>query len=269
MDDDTPDADSAGGDPADDTTGTAAEDDAGADAVELPSTVHVGPDEEVRSGRYRLFRVFPAVPHLNLLDVEDRRLYTIHASGYRDELQETLDGYRTGVVFDGTVVGDPDDPEAAWRLARAEHDPAAGVSMAFAAGVDPDALPAPVREDAALRERGATEPVGAMLSHDGETVGEVWLQPREPLPDRVFLPNVLTGLVPMEPWFERLPEVGEPTAEALVLDTAAPDATSFDLPFGVVVFLTEQGRTPGDDLRERYGLPTDRDADTRPEFDPY
>jgi hypothetical protein len=239
------------------------------DEPAIPPAVHVGDDEETRTGRFRLFRVLPAVPHLNLFAPESRRLYTVHGSNYRDDLQSRLDGFRTGDLLEGTLVGNPADPEAPWRLARAERDPEAGVSLAFASGVSPEALPAAVRDDAALRERAATEPVGRTLEHDGRPVGEVWLQPRDPLPEDAFLPNVLAGLVPMEPWFERLPEVGEPTAEALVLDTATPEATRFDLPFGVVVFLTEAGRELGDHLRDRYDLPTDRAADTRPDVDPY
>lgn len=237
-------------------------------ADDLAPAVHVGADEEVHTGRYRLFRVLPAVPHLNLFDVGSRRLYTVHDSGYREELQTALDDLRTGDCVTATLVGDPDAPESAWRLARIERQPDESVAMAFAADIEPAALPDAVRA-AARRDRDPAEPIGTTLALDGEPVGEAWLQPREPLPDGVFLPTVLTGLVPMEPWFDRLPEVGEPTAEALVLDTAPPAATRFDRPYGVLAFLTERGRPLGDDLRERYDLPLDRDADTRPDFDPY
>jgi hypothetical protein len=239
------------------------------DEPTIPPEIHVGDDEETRTGRFRLFRVLPAVPHLNLFDPESRRLYTVHGSNYRDDLQSRLDGFRTGDLLEGTLVGAPADPEAPWRLARAERDSDASVSLAFASDVAPEALPAAVRDDDELRERAATDPVGRTLEHDGHAVGEVWLQPRDPLPEDLFLPNVLAGLVPMEPWFERLPEVGDPAAEALVLDTAGPEATTFDQPFGVVVFLTEAGRDLGDHFRDRYGLPTDRTADTRPDMDPY
>lgn len=233
-----------------------------------PSDVHVPPDEEAVTGGFRVYRNAPAVDHVNLFGGSPERLYSVYRSGNPDDRQATVDDLRTGDFVTATLLGDPDSPDEAWRLARVERDDAASVAMAFGAGVDPDTLPA-VADNPDLRERAATEPVGRVLERDGRPVSEVWLQPRDPLPNGAFLPNVVTGLVPMEPYLRDLPEVGQPAAEVLVLDTAATDDTTFDVPFGTLVFLTTDGEALGDELRERYGLLLDRRADTRPDIDPY
>jgi hypothetical protein len=228
-----------------------------------------GATETTRTGTFRAFRIVPAVHHINLFDVDAGRLYTVHQVGYPDGLQATVDDLRTGDLVDATLAGDPEAPEEAWRLTRAAPDPERSVAVDFAVDLDPAALPAPVADDPDRRERAATEPVGTVLEHEGLPVGEVWCQPRDPLPDGAFAPNVLGGLLPLETLLSELPEVGEPPAELLVLDTAAPDDRTFEVPFGVFVALTGAGDPVGDDLRERYGLPLDRTADTRPAFDPY
>lgn len=234
---------------------------------DTPPDVPVPPGDEAVTGRFRVFRTAPAVDHLNLYGGTPERLYTVYRSGYPDDRQTTVDGLRTGDLVEATLLGDPDSPDEAWQLARVTRDDAASVAMAFAAGVE--SFPAVISDSADLRERATTEPVGRVLEHDGQPVGEAWLQPRDPLPDSAFLPNVVTGLVPMEPYLRDLPEVGEPTAEVLVLDTAAAGDATFDVSFGVLVFLTADGEALGDELRERYGLPLDRRADTRPDIDPY
>lgn len=225
-------------------------------------------DETTRTGTFRAFRIVPAVHHINLFEVESRRLYTVYQTGYPEALQPVVDDLRTGDLVDATLAGDPDAPDEAWRLTRAAPTDRS-VAVDFATDLAPTDLPAPVADDPDLRERAAAEPVGTVLEHEGLPVGEVWCQPREPLPDGAFTPNVLGGLVPLETLLGELPEVGEPPAELLVLDTAAPGDREFDTPFGVFVALTGAGEPVGDDLRARYGLPLDRDADTRPAFDPY
>jgi len=59
-----------------------------------------------------------------------------------------------------------------------------------------------------------------------EPVGEVAVQPRDPLPGGSFVPSGLTGLVPMEARLDRLPSVGEPATDALFVD---PDADSYSI----------------------------------------
>lgn len=225
--------------------------------------------EATRTGTFRAFRIVPAVHHINLFDVDAGRLYTVYQTGYSEALQATVDDVRTGDLLDATLVGDPEAPDEAWRLTRAAPDTERSVAVDFAVDLAPEALPAPVADDPERRERAATEPVGTVLEHEGRPVGELWCQPREPLPDGAFASNVLSGLLPLETLLAALPELGERPAELLVLDTAAPDDRTFEVPFGVFVALTEAGEPVGDDLRERYGLPLDRTADTRPAFDPY
>jgi hypothetical protein len=235
----------------------------------VPADIHVPPGEEGRTDRFRVYRNLGAIPHVNLYGTTNERLFSVYRDGYGEELQATVDGLSTGDCVVATILGDPDDPDEAWRLVRAIRDDTLSTSVAFAPGVDPERLPAPVTEDSALRERAAVEPVGRVLEHEGQPVGEVWCQPRDPLPHDAFLLNVLVGQVPMESHLDGLPKIEALPAEVLVLDTATPSDTSYDLPFGVFVFLTEAGEALGDELRERYGLPLDRDADTRPDVDPY
>lgn len=235
----------------------------------VPPDVHVPPDEEAVTDHFRVYRGVSAVDHINLYGVETERLYSVYRRGYDGDRQATVDALRTGDMVLATLLGDPDAPGEAWRLAKVGREDRLDVSMAFVGGIDPEALPDPLRESPEVRERAATEPAGVVLEHGGEPVGEIWCQPRDPLPHDRFLLNVLTGLVPLESHLGGLPEVDARPAEVLVLDTAPPDGDTFDLPFGTFVFLTAAGEAFGDDLRERYGLPLDRRADTRPDFDPY
>lgn len=217
------------------------------------------------SGRFRVYRVFPAVPHLNLLDVETSRLYTVYRDGYADR-QSAVDALRTGDLITATLSGDPDEPGEAWRVESLERR--GGVAHAVATDVD---LPDVARECWAARADDATGPAGvAVTGEDAKApVGECWVQPRDPLPDGAWARSVLTGLVPMEHLFDGLPQTGVVPSEVLVLDPDPVDAASYRLPYGVAVFLGESGRALGDDLRERYGRSLDRRDDDRPAFDPY
>jgi hypothetical protein len=235
----------------------------------VPPDVHVPPGEKGVTDHFRVYRGVSAVDHINLYGADTERLYSVYRRGYDDEFQATVDSLRTGEMVLATLVGDPEAPEEAWRLAKVGRDDRLSVAMAFVDGLDPDDLPGPIRENPDVRERAATEPAGVTLERDDRPVGEIWCQPRDPLPHEMFLLNVLTGLVPLESHLGGLPEIDVIPAEVLVLDTATPVADSYDTAFGVFVFLTAAGRSYGDELRERYGLPLDRAADTRPDFDPY
>lgn len=211
-----------------------------------------------RSGRFRVYRVVEAVPHSNFQAVDTAQLYTVYESGY-DALQSAVDDLRTGDLVEATLSGDPDADEEAWRLTDLER--VGGLTVDFAVDVDP---PDAARD---LWTPGATEPACTVLTEDGDPVGACCVQPRDPLPSGVFAPNVLTGLLPLESTFEAVPGVGDPAVEALVFDPDPPDATSYSHPYGVFVCFTEAGTRLAEEFRERYDCP--RDADTRPEFDPY
>ena len=214
-----------------------------------------------RSGRFRVYRVVESVPHYNLQRVDEPRLYTVYSSGYDPARQAVVDDLTTGAVVDATLSGDPDDDTEPWRLAAVDHDTAAGVETAFAVDADPPA----VAVDA--WEPDASEPICRTLTEDGEPVGACCVQPRAPLPNGAFVPNVLTGLLPLEAQFQTVPGTDAPAAEAVFVDPAPPSATSYDAPFGVVLLFTDAATELPDRFRDRYDLP--RGTDTRPAFDPY
>lgn len=218
-------------------------------------------------GTFRVYRVFESVPHLNLVDVDADRLYTVYESGYPDDRQRLVDGLSTGDRVDATVEGDPDAPDDPWRLVDVAPDPAGSVTVDFATGVD---YPSVARETWARAVEaagdGPVEPAGQTLGPDG-TAGEVWVQPRDALPDGAFTRRVATGLVPLEPLFRGLPRAGAPASELLVVDADGPDAARHTAPYGVLLCFTESGRDLADGYRERWDLP--RGADSRPDFDPY
>jgi len=118
-----------------------------------------------------------------------------------------------------------------------------------------------------LWDDGATEPRCAVLTEGGERVGVCCVQPREPLPNGGFVPNVLTGLLPLETRLAAVPEIGEPAAEALFLDPDPPDASAYSRPYGVVLLFTDGAEGLPDRFRAAYDCP--RGEDTRPAFDPY
>jgi hypothetical protein len=211
-----------------------------------------------RSGRFRVYRVVPSVPHDNLQAVDEPTLYTVYSSGYGD-IQPAVDDLRTGDLVEATLSGDPSAPDDPWRLTALDR--VGGVEMAFAVDVDP---PDVARE---LWDPDLTEPACAVLSEGGDPVGVCCVQPRDPLPNGAFVPNVLTGLLPLESLFASLPDLDEPAVEALFLDPDPPDASAYSLPYGVVLLFTEAATDLPDRFRETYDCP--RDADTRPEFDPY
>ena len=209
---------------------------------------------------FRVFRVVEAVPHLNLFDTESDRLYTVFQSGYGDR-QPAIDALRTGDLIDATVTGEPDDDDDPWRLESVSRIDRVG--MDFAVDTEPPAVAAD------LGDSGLDSPAGATLSDEpgGDPVAEVYVQPRDPLPSGMFVPNVLAGLVPMEPWLRELPAVGAPTTHAVFIDPDPPDARRFSRPYGVVVLFGPDAERVLEEFRTRYDLPSD--ADTRPEFDPY
>jgi hypothetical protein len=242
-----------------------------------------------------VYRVFEAVPHVNLLDVEATRLYTVYQSGYADGRQALVDDLRTGDLVDATLFGDPDADDEAWSLRSVER--VGGVRMRFVVDA---AVPAVVAD---RWEPGADRPVGTTLTTadrdalarddratggldadahadahadadegdaDGDPVGAAYLQPREPLPDGAFVRSVLTGLVPMESTLRALPGVGAPATDAVFVDPDPAGADAYRRPYGAVLLF---GDVPGADalldaVRDRYGLPADR-SDTRPSYDPY
>ncbi len=55
-----------------------------------------------RSGRFRVYRVVPSVPHLNLQAVDELTLYTVYESGY-ETIQESVDTLRTGDLIEATI----------------------------------------------------------------------------------------------------------------------------------------------------------------------
>lgn len=213
-----------------------------------------------RTSTFRVFRIVETVPHLNLFDTEADRLYTVFESGYRDR-QPAVDDLRTGDLIEATVTGDPDASDDPWRLDAFTR--VGRVEMDFAVDVDPPAAAEDRWED------GRERPAGTTLEADpgGEPVAEMYVQPREPLPSKMFVPNVLTGLVPMEPWLRELPTVGAPATHAMFIDPDPPDAQRFSRPYGVVVLFGPDAGTTLAEFRRRYDLPAG--ADTRPDFDPY
>jgi hypothetical protein len=210
------------------------------------------------TGQFRVYRVVESVPHVNFFDTAATRLYTVYRSGYGD-LQETVDGLRTGDLVDATLAGDPEDPEEAWSVRSVER--VDRVRMAFAVDAE---VPAVAEE---LWTDGQDRPKSAVLKTDGEPVAEVAVQPRAPLPGGSFVPSVLTGLVPMEDRLTELPSVGEPVADALFIDPDSPDADGYSRPFGVVMLFSEAGRELRDEFYAAYDV--DPEGDSRPEYDPY
>jgi len=205
-----------------------------------------------------VYRVVESVPHINFFDTEATRLYTVYQSGYGDR-QGDVDDLRTGDLVEATLAGDSDDPDEAWSIQSVDRIDR--VRMAFAVDADPPA----VAEE--LWTEGQVRPTTAALEADGRVVGEVAVQPRDPLPGGSFVPSVLTGLVPMEPRLESLPSVGEPATDALFVDPDSPDADRYSRPFGVVVLFTAAGDSLRDEFYDAYDI--DPAADSRPEYDPY
>jgi hypothetical protein len=211
-----------------------------------------------RDGRFRVYRVTEAVPHLNLQAVESPVLYTVYQQGYT-ELQPAVDDLRTGDLVRATLSGDPGDEDEAWRLEAVE--PVDHVAMGFAVDADPPAL---ARD---CWTAGQTEPECAVLTEEGAPVGACCVQPREGLPGGRFVPNVLAGLLPLEPQLGSVPGVGDPAAEALFIDPEPPGERNPTTPFGVVLLFTERASDLPDRFREAYDCP--RETDSRPAFDPY
>lgn len=218
-------------------------------------------------GTFRVYRVFSAVPHLNLVDVAADRLYTVYESGYPEDRQRVVDDLSTGDLLDATVAGDPDAPDDPWRVVDPEPKPDGSVSVDFATGVD---YPPVARETWARAREAAgddpVEPAGRTLGADG-AAGEVWVQPRDAVPDGAFTRRAATGLVPLEPLFRGLPSADAPASELLVVDADEPGASRNTEPYGVLFFFTAAGRDLADEYRERLDLP--RGEDSRPDFDPY
>ncbi|WP_324759079.1 hypothetical protein [Haloarcula montana] len=212
---------------------------------------------EERTGTFRVFRVVESVPHVNFFDTSETRLYTVFQSGY-DE-QSTVDSLRTGDLVEATLAGDPEDADDPWSIQSVER--LGGVAMDFAVNAEP---PAVARE---LWEPGLDHPARAILKEDGTPVAEVYVQPRDPLPGGSFVPSVLTGLVPMEPWLTELPSVGEPATDALFIDPDPPDTDQYSRPYGVVVLFSDGADETLAEFRELYDCPPG--SDTRPDYDPY
>jgi len=213
---------------------------------------------ETRAGRFRVYRVVESVPHINLFDTEETRLYTAYQSGYGDR-QAEIDALRTGDLVEATLGGDPDDSEEAWSIQSVER--VDRVRMAFAVDADPPA----VAEE--LWTEGQERPATTALEWEGDPVAEVAVQPRAPLPGGSFVPSVLTGLVPMEDRLGELQSVGEPVTDALFVDPDPPDAARYSRPFGAIVFFSAAGQPLRDEFYAAYDI--DPSEDTRPAYDPY
>ena len=211
-----------------------------------------------QSGRFRVYRVVESVPHINLQAVESPTLYSVYSSGYPDR-QPAVDDLETGDLVEATLEGDPDDDAEPWRLTAVER--VGRVRTAFAVDVDPPDLAR------ACWTPGLTEPAYAVVTEADEPIGVCGVQPRDPLPNGAFVPNVLTGLLPLEAQFDAVPEVGDPAVEAVFLDPDPPDASSYTHPYGVVFLFTRSATAFAERLRADYACPLD--ADTRPAFDPY
>jgi hypothetical protein len=251
--------------------------------VSTQSSDRTAEAETERRGEFRVYRVVESVPHINFQQISEPRLYTVYKSGYEtgvpasDEsatqqtgetavttgetavTQEAVDDLVTGDRVEATLVGDPDADDEAWHLA--ELDRVGGVEMAFATDIDPPAIAGDTWES------GTERAICRTLRADGEPAGACCVQPRDPLPNGAFVPNVVTGLLPLEAQFASVPGVEESAAEALFLDPDSPDATRYDAPYGVLLLFTSDGRSLADRFRDAYDLP--RGTDTRPDFDPY
>ncbi|WP_299232719.1 hypothetical protein [Natronomonas sp.] len=211
-----------------------------------------------QSGQFRVYRVVESVPQYNLQAVESPTLYTVYSSGY-GERQPEIDALRTGDRIEAVLAGDPAADDEPWRVT--DLDRLDRVEMGFGTDVRP---PDVARE---LWTPGRTEPAYAVLRDGDEAVGGCFVQPRDPLPNGAFVPNVLTGLLPLEPHLRGIPEVGSEAAEALFFDPDPPDTSSYTEPYGVILLFAEAGRALADRFRDEYGIP--RGEDTRPAFDPY
>lgn len=211
-----------------------------------------------RSGSFRVYRVTESVPHINLQAIDSPTLYTVYQTGYGEQ-QDAVDDFTTGDVIEATLGGDPTAQDEPWRLETFER--VGGLDMGFAVDVTP---PEVARE---LWTTEQTEPSTTVLTEDGDPIGACCVQPREPLPNGAFVPNVLTGLLPLEPQFTSVPGIGDPAVEALFLDPDPPDASSYTTPYGVLLLFTKPATALADRFRETYNCP--RGVDTRPAFDPY
>jgi hypothetical protein len=225
------------------------------------------PDTVERSGTFRVYRVVDSVQHINLQAVGDPTLYTVYQSGY-NTLQPTVDALDTGDLVEATLSGDPSDQSEAWRLTNLHVTDS--VEMDFAVDVD---LPSVATD---LWDPDTAEPTFTTLVTDEERdsdstesspVAACGIQPREPLPNGAFVPNVLTGLLPLESVLQSVPGTDDPAAEVLFLDADPPDSDDYSRPFGVVVLFTETGTDVARQFREQYDCP--RGEDSRPAFDPY
>jgi hypothetical protein len=211
-----------------------------------------------RSGRFRVYRVVESVPHLNFQAVATPRLYSVYQSGYADR-QEAVDDLRTGDLVEATLVGDPADESEPWRLTALDRVDRVRTYVAV------DADPPAVARDCWTPDQ--TDPGYAVLTEGEIPVGVCGVQPRAPLPNGAFVPNVLTGLLPLEPQFGSVPEVGDPAVEAGFVDPDPPDASSYSTPYGVVFLFTDPSAPIAERVRDRYGWTPG--VDTRPAFDPY
>ena len=224
---------------------------------------------DTRSGQFRVYRAVESVRHINFQAVAEPQLYSVHETGYPAEQQARVDELQTGDLVTATLEGDADAPNEAWRVASVTRDQR--VPFGFAVDLAPEALPQAAQTLAA--DSGIetapppTEPAGTTLSADGADIGECWIQPRATLPNDAFVPNVVTGLLPIEAWLTDLPALEVSATEVLALDTAAPTANQYETPYGVFLFFTDAGREVATDYRDRYGCP--RGVDSRPDFDPY
>jgi hypothetical protein len=193
---------------------------------------------------------------MNLVDVGASTLYTVFQSGYPDDRQAAVDDLRTGDLIEATLSGAPDRDDEPWRLETLDR--IGGVEMGFAVDVEPPRVAVDLWED------GLDRPAGAPLEETPEDgpVAELYVQPRG-----AFVPNVLAGLVPVEPFLAELPAVGGPATDALFLDPDPPGATDYAYPFGVAVLFGEGADRLTATFRDRYDLPAGEDS--RPDFDPY
>ena len=230
-----------------------------------------------RSGRFRVYRVVPSVPHLNLQAVDEPRLYTVYESGY-ESIQNSVDTLRTGDLIEATISGDPTDDEEAWRLTAIER--VGGVRMDFAVNAT---LPAVADT---CWESGQSEPQCVTLTDHEDIqsssepkentdstnpIGACCVQPRAALPDGAFIPNILTGTLPLESVLQSVPGTDNPAVTALFIDPARPNANSYEIPFGVVLLFTQSETNLRKRFYNQYDCPIDpgSDIDTRPSFDPY
>jgi hypothetical protein len=227
--------------------------------VDIFTTTVDGVHMEQHHSRFRVYRVVEAVPHINLFDVDSSNLYTTFQEGYTDQ-QSVVDALRTGDLVEATLAGNPADENEPWRIEDVRR--LDGVRMSFTV----DAVPPAVADE--LWGAGRDRPVSTPITDEGETpIGELFVQPREPLPNGAFVPNVVTGLIPMESLLSTVPAVGDPAVEALFVDPDPPDASQYSRPYGVALLFTEAEGPTVEQYRERYDIPTT--GDTRPEFDPY